>query len=204
MNNHLYLFDQKLREKYPHILGIDEVGRGCVAGPLVVCGLILNPEFYYPLIKDSKQIKSIALRKELKEIILANALHCETIVVSASEVDVLNPKQASRNGMQTIAFKLINHFDLCLTDYEKISGLKKPQINLVKGDNISFSISCASIVAKSIRDKLMQDLDSLYPEFEFNKNQGYLTKQHQIVLQKLKPIQGVHRFSYKPIAKLIK
>ncbi|BAC44807.1 ribonuclease HII [Malacoplasma penetrans HF-2] len=199
MKNKLFDFDNSLREKYKNIIGLDEVGRGCIAGPLVVVGVILNPNFFDDRIKDSKLIKSIELRKELKNLILKNSISYQIEVVNSNIVDQLGPKQASVKGMTKIANGLINDYDLCLTDFEKIKDLEKPQMNLVKGDNTSFTIACASIIAKSTRDDYMEELDNKYPNYLFKNHQGYLTKKHLQLIHQYGPIKEVHRFSYKPI-----
>lgn len=199
-NNKLKKFDNNLYKKYKHILGLDEVGRGCVAGPLVVAGVILKKNFYLDTINDSKKIKSIEKRKELKEIILKNCVDYKIIIYPPEDVDKYNPKYLSKLGMQTIYLELKNKFDLCLTDFEKIEiddGVDKQ--NLVKGDATSFSIACASIVAKSTRDEQINKMNQLYPMFELLNNQGYLTKRHTELLKKFAPIKGLHRFSYKPV-----
>lgn len=197
--NSLYNFDLNLKKKYLKILGIDEVGRGCIAGPLVVCGVILKDDFFDENIKDSKKIKSIHERKKLKNLIIKNSLFYQYEIVNPTTIDKIGPKKASIFGMEKVAKQLFNNYDLCLTDYEKIPNLLKPQINLVKGDDTSFSIACASIVAKSIRDDLMEKINNLYPYFEFSKNQGYLTKRHIQLLNDYGPIKKIHRFSYKPL-----
>ena len=197
--NNLYNFDLNLKKQYSKILGVDEVGRGCIAGPLVVCGVILKDNFYDENIKDSKKIKSIEQRKKLKNLIIKNSLFYLYEIVEPETIDLIGPKKASVLGMTKIANQLINDYDLCLTDYEKIPDLLKTQMNITKGDNTSFSIACASIVAKSIRDDLMEQLHNLYPHFEFNKNQGYSTKRHIELLNKYGAIKKIHRFSYKPM-----
>lgn len=203
MNSKLFDFDNSLREKYKNIIGLDEVGRGCGAGPMVVVGVILDPNFFDKRIKDSKLIKSIELRKELKQLILNNCLYFQIEIINSDVVDQYGPKQSSINGMTKIANELIGHYDLCLTDYEKISNLDKPQMNLVKGDSTSFSIACASIVAKSTRDHCMYELSQKYPQYLFQINQGYLTKKHLELIRQYGVIEGIHRFSYKPIKAII-
>lgn len=202
--NKLKEFDLNLLKEYKRILGIDEVGRGCVAGPLVVVGLILKNDFYDERIQDSKNIKTIKLRKELKDLILKNTISYHIEIVDSLTVDKLNVKKATRQAMNNIATKLINEYDLCLTDFEKIENKSINQINLVKGDATSFSIACASIVAKSTRDDCIEQLHKKYPEYDFLNNQGYLTKKHKEVLQKYPPLKNIHRFSYKPIIEFLK
>lgn len=199
--NNLFLFDDKYHKLNKIILGIDEVGRGCCAGPLVVVGIILKNDFFVNEIKDSKKIKSIEKREQLTNLILKNSISCRIKVFSADEVDFYNPKQVSIRGMELIALTLFNKCDVILTDYEKINVSKN--INITKGDNISYSIACASIVAKSARDKIMARISSKYPDYDFISNQGYCTKKHLNILFKKGPIKKIHRFSYKNISILL-
>lgn len=201
--NKLFEYDHNLRKKYPKILGLDEVGRGCVVGPLIVVGLILKPNYFNSEIKDSKKIKSISKRKILKNEIIENSLFVEAIVFNSHQIDKFNPKQCSKMGMQKISEKLINHFDIVVTDYEKIESLKIKQINLTKGDNLSYTIAAASIVAKSLRDDYLIELDKKYPEYMFIKNQGYLTKQHKNAIEKYGLIPNIYRQSYLPIKSFV-
>lgn len=194
--NKLKEFDFNLLKKYKDILGIDEVGRGCIAGPLVVAGVILNNDFYSDEINDSKTIKKIEKRKELADLIKQNCKYFEILVFDSNFVDLHNPKQTSKIGMNQIAKKLENKFDICLTDFEKIDESIN-QINLTKGDQTSFSIACASILAKSKRDEIISEIHKKYPEYEFLKHQGYLTKKHKEIILKHKPIKNLYRLSYK-------
>ena len=105
--------------------------------------------------------------------------------------------------MEQLINKQQKNIDFCLIDAEKIKQTSIPSLSIIKGDNLSQSIAAASIVAKVIRDCEMEKLDHLYPEYKFSKNKGYGTKEHQIALMKNKPIFNVHRFSYKPIKKIL-
>lgn len=196
MKNNLKEFDNQILKDYKRILGIDEVGRGCIAGPLVVAGVILKNDFFDERIKDSKQIKSINKRKELADLIKQNCLNYEIEIFNADDVDKLNPKKASILGMNKIANKLINNYDICLTDFEKIDQ-NIVQLNLTKGDSKSFTIACASILAKSKRDEIMAELNNKHPNYDFLNNQGYLTTKHKDLISKFGPIKSVHRYSYK-------
>lgn len=200
--NELKKFDLKILEKYKSILAMDEVGRGCIAGPLVVAGVILKNDFFDERINDSKKIKSISFRKELSNLIKNNCLHYEIEVFDSDFVDKMNPKQTSRYGMKKISEKLINLYDICITDYEKIDNPNLNQLNLTKGDQKSFSIACASIIAKSKRDEIMNELNIKYPNYDFLNNQGYGTKKHIEILKKYGALRKVHRFSYKIIKNL--
>lgn len=204
MQNKLYKYDLNLKKQYPNILGIDEVGRGCVAGPLVVVGVILNDGFYDSRIQDSKKIKSISKREELAHLILKNCKKYLIVSYDALYVDLHNPKQSAKNGMLEIAQKLKGYYDVLITDYENIPDETINQINIIKGDDTSFTIACASIVAKSYRDKGMEKLNKKYPQYDFLNNQGYLTNNHKKLIEEHKPIKGVHRFSYKFIKSISK
>lgn len=198
MANKLFDFDQNYRKKFPNILGLDEVGRGCCAGPLVVAGVILKENYFNPLIQDSKKITSIEQRDLIAKDILKNCIDFKIIEFSPKQVDKFNPKQASILGMQKIAEALKGNYQLIISDFEKVKvGNEIQQINLVKGDQTSFSVAAASIVAKSYRDKVMAKIAKKYPYFCFNDNQGYCTKKHKLLIKNYGPIVSVHRFSYK-------
>lgn len=198
--NKLKEFDNNIYKTHKTILGIDEVGRGCIAGPLVVAGVILKKDFFDNQIKDSKKILSIEKRKELSNLIKQNAINYSIKIFEPSFVDDNNPKKTSQLGMLQIAKELIGLYDICITDYEKIS-LNINQLNLTKGDMTSFSVACASIIAKSTRDEIMCLLNKQYPSYDFINNQGYSTKKHMEELKKSGPIKNVHRFSYKNVRK---
>lgn len=187
---------------YKNIAGLDEVGRGCWAGPLVVAICVLPTSYCNSKIKDSKKL-SVYQRNILFEEIIKVALLVDWIIFEPSYVDEHNPKKTSIIGMEQLINKHQKNIDFCLIDAEKIKQTSIPFLSIIKGDNLSQSIAAASIVAKVIRDREMEKLDHLYPEYKFSKNKGYGTKEHQIALMKNKPIFNVHRFSYKPIKKIL-
>ncbi|MCV3754340.1 ribonuclease HII [Ureaplasma zalophigenitalium] len=192
-------FERKYWIENPIILGVDEVGRGCCAGPLVVCAVILPRNYTHPKIRDSKRLTP-EQRLELFRIIQNDALFYHYEFISAQEVDLLNPKKASQIGMQRCvqAIQEQTHIDLVLTDFEPISTSIK-QINLIHGDNLSISIAAASIMAKVIRDEYMIALHALYPDYGFKEHKGYVTKKHSQAIEKHGVLNGVHRLSYKNI-----
>lgn len=187
---------------YKNIAGLDEVGRGCWAGPLVVAICVLPTSYCNSKIKDSKKLSAIQ-RNNLFDEITKVALLVDWIIFDPSYVDKYNPKKTSIIGMETLIKKHQKNIDFCLIDAEKVKETSTPFLSIIKGDNLSQSIAAASIVAKVIRDREMEKLDHLYPEYKFSKNKGYGTKEHQIALMKNKPIFNVHRFSYKPIKKIL-
>lgn len=197
----LYEYDLNLRKNFPNILGIDEVGRGCVAGSLFVVGLILKPEYYNTQVKDSKLIKSIEKRKLLAEEILSNAIHFKFIKIKPKKI--INPKQDTKNAMLTISNNLKGYYDIVLTDYEKIESKEVNQINITKGDSISFTIAAASIVAKHLKDKEVIELNKRFPKYFFINHHGYFTKKHRNVLEKLPILKNVYRENYPVIKKIL-
>lgn len=198
--NDYYSFDRKNLLKSDLVLGIDEVGRGCLAGPLVVCGIILKPNYYNNKIKDSKLLSS-KQRQLLSNDILRNTNSYLILKAPAIKVDQLGIRNCTINLMTKIVNQLGINVKKILVDYEKINDTNYLVNSIVKGDQISYSIAAASIVAKVYRDKLMQRLSLKYPNYHFDKNKGYGTKQHLNFLKQYGPIKNVHRFSYSPIKK---
>ena len=196
-------FENKLYSKgYQNVAGLDEVGRGCWAGPLVVAICVLPINYENLKIKDSKKL-SHKQRESLYLEILEHAIIVDYIVFDPEFVDEHNPKQTSIIGMQMLIDKHKNQLDFCLIDAEKINSCI-PCESIIQGDNKSQSIAAASIVAKVVRDQYMINLSKQFKGYGFELHKGYGTKKHQDALKKLGPIQGVHRFSYKPIKKLLK
>ncbi|WP_338822705.1 ribonuclease HII [Mycoplasmopsis felifaucium] len=182
---------------YKLIAGCDEAGRGCCAGPLVVASVIMDPNYKNDEINDSKKL-SESKRNMLFEEIKKNALGFSIAILDNKKVDDINPKQASKFGMYTCIKQLPLKPDLIITDYEKIEGIDIPQINLVKGDSLSFNVACASILAKVTRDRKMLEYDKIYPKYGFKKHKGYCTKDHTAALLKY-GISPIHRLSYKNV-----
>lgn len=166
--NDYYSFDRKNLLKSDLVLGIDEVGRGCLAGPLVVCGIILKPNYYNSKIKDSKLLSS-KQRQLLSNDILRNTNSYLILKAPAIKVDQLGIRNCTINLMTKIVNQLGINVKKILVDYEKINDTNYLVNSIVKGDQISYSIAAASIVAKVYRDKLMQRLSLKYPNYHFDK-----------------------------------
>ncbi len=176
------------------VIGIDEAGRGPLAGPLVVAGCIL-PVFYdHPEINDSKQL-SEKKREKLYEEILENAIAFEIEIVEPEEIDRLNIYAATKKAMERIAMNLNSSF--VLTDAMPLD-ISKEVTPIIKGDAKSISIAAASILAKVTRDRLMCEYALLYPQYGFEKHKGYGTKQHLSALKQYGPCP-LHRRSYRPV-----
>lgn len=187
---------------YSKIGGLDEAGRGCWAGPLVVALCVLPNDFNNPIIKDSKKL-SEKQRNEAYKLIVKNALYYDVLEISSKEVDCLNPKQASIFGMEYLIKKAKDKIDFALIDAEQIE-CNIPNMSIIKGDQKSINIAAASILAKVTRDRIMYKLEKKFSNFQFGKHKGYGTKLHLEELKLYGPINNIHRFSYKPIKKCLK
>ncbi|QQY78579.1 ribonuclease HII [Mycoplasma mycoides subsp. capri] len=199
------LFDDqiKLDHNITYLSGSDEAGRGCLAGPLVVASVILKPDYFNPLIKDSKKLNP-KTRQLLFDEIIKNCLDYQIIVISSKQVDELNPLQASLLGFKTTINNLKITPDLGLIDGNQNINLENIKtLSIIKGDDKSFSIACSSILAKVTRDKILDEYDQIYPNYGFKSHKGYCTKQHLLAIQKY-GILDIHRKSYKPIKKISK
>ncbi len=179
------------------IIGIDEAGRGPIAGPLVVCGVVLPVGYENDEIYDSKSI-SEKQRIKLFELIKDIALDYKIKIVSIEEIDSLNIYQATKKAMYEIASELDG--EIVLTDAMSLNVNNKKVLSVIKGDTKSINIAAASILAKVTRDKIMCEYDSEYPEYGFKKNKGYPTKAHLEALDKY-GVLDIHRKSYGPVLK---
>lgn len=191
-------YENEFRRKgYKNILGIDEAGRGPLAGPLVVAGVMLPEGFDHEEINDSKQI-SDKKRRELFNIIKENAIEIVVNVVDVETIDKLNILRATKEGMQEIVRTVGNKCDAVFVDAVKLDDMGKPVLSLIKGDALSRSIAAASIIAKVTRDDIMEELDKEFPMYDFKNNKGYGTKKHLLALEKY-GITKHHRLSYAPV-----
>ncbi len=176
------------------VIGIDEAGRGPLAGPLVVAGVVFPTGYDTGDIYDSKKL-SAKKRDELYDLILKDALYYNIQIVNEKTIDELNILQATRSAMTKIAIDA--NVDVVLTDAMKLY-IDKDVIDIIKGDQKSGSIAAGSILAKVTRDRIMEELDKIYPEYDFKKNKGYPTADHLAALKQYGPTK-IHRFSYRPV-----
>lgn len=180
------------------VAGIDEVGRGCMAGPLVVVGLVLPINYDNPMINDSKTL-SAKKREQLYDEIIEVALQIEVEVINEKTIDEVNIYQATKHAMEAITERM--DADAILIDAMPISSDKDVQ-SIIKGDLKSISIAAASIVAKVIRDEIMEYLDVSYPHYGFKNHKGYVTKAHKEAM-KMYGITSFHRKSFKPVSEYL-
>lgn len=181
------------------ICGVDEVGRGTLAGPVVASAVILSSNYKIDGLKDSKKLTS-RMRKKLSKIIQKNALSIGIGIIDAPIIDKINIRQATLMAMSNSVKDLSVIPDLVLIDGIDKIKIPYPQKNIIGGDSKEDSIMAASIIAKVERDKLMDVYAIKYPDFGFEKNKGYGTKFHLNALTIKKPTP-IHRMTFKPLKK---
>ena len=192
-----YKFDEAYESP---IIGVDEVGRGPLAGPVISAAIILNKEIIPEGINDSKKLS------KKKRIIINEQLilhHSYAIgVATVEEIDKINILQASLLSMKRAILGLNIAPKSILVDGNKLPDLEYKMYPIVKGDSKSVSIAAASIIAKVYRDKLMEDLSIQYPGYYWEKNSGYGTKQHLLALNNL-GVTPIHRKTFAPIYNML-
>lgn len=191
---------------YQLIYAVDEVGMGCLAGPVVVCAVAITNSFYNKHHKKLKWLReSKLLLPKQREIFSAELLKEKDLVYALASanpktIDKLNIYQASRLAMRNAIKKIKPQYNLksiiLIDGNKKIPGLKGEQVAIVKGDRKVFAISCASIIAKVYRDKMMMRYAKKYPGYGFERHKGYGTKYHQAQLIFLGP-SDIHRKSFR-------
>jgi len=200
---------ERSAQGFKRIVGIDEVGRGPLAGPVVAAAVVLRAEYSHPEIKDSKLL-SVKQRQSLVPLIQENAIDWAIGTVEADEIDQLNIHQASLLAMVKAIANLSVKPDCMLIDGNQsippalfrigdfTAGIKLYQKAIIKGDRLCLSIAAASIVAKVARDGIMLEYDKLYPEYGFAEHKGYGCDEHFDALRRYGP-SPIHRHSFKPV-----
>ncbi len=194
-NNPLKNFDVSfLNGKTKTIAGVDEAGRGPLAGPVVAAAVIFDNDVEIPGVKDSKKL-SEKKRESLFDEIIRNSLSYGIGIVYQREIDEINILQATLKAMASAVSQLKNKPDLILVDGNKTFETETEIKPIIKGDAKSFSIAAASIIAKVTRDRIMQIFALDYPEYDWHKNKGYGTKQHIEAIKKFGATE-IHRKSF--------
>jgi ribonuclease HII len=179
------------------IAGIDEVGRGSLAGPVIAAAVILDRRSEVGGVDDSKLLPP-ARRAWIARRVLAEAVAVGIGSASAEEVDRINVLRATLRAMRRAVEALPREADFLLLDAARIEEIPVPQVSLIKGDRLSFSIAAASIVAKVIRDRVMDHYAAAYPAFRFESNRGYGTAAHLDALSRLGPC-SIHRVTFRGV-----
>jgi ribonuclease HII len=182
------------------LCGIDEVGRGTLAGPVVACALILKPKTNLEGIKDSKKLTP-GKREELFNKILENSVSVGIGIVEPIVIDRVNILNATYEAMRRAIITLKVFPEFFIIDGFKLPFLPFSQKGIIKGDERSITIGATSIVAKVIRDRIMEMYDLIYPEYKFSNNKGYGTKEHIEAIKKFGPCE-IHRKTFRPVSQI--
>ncbi len=186
---------------YSLLAGVDEVGRGCLAGPVFAGAVMLPAEIRIPHLNDSKKLTP-KIREQVSDIILREALAFCISIVSVEEIDRINILRASLKAMQLAIQGLRLLPELVLVDGHQAVDLPMPQKNLVGGDGRCASIAAASVIAKVARDRFMSEQEKIFPAFCFSRHKGYGTAQHLKELEENGPTL-LHRRSFTPVRELV-
>lgn len=199
----MFIYENNLRDKGCQLIaGVDEAGRGPLAGPVAIGACILPKDCFLEKLNDSKKL-SEKQRDLLYEKITACAIAWKVVFVSEEEIDTKNIYQATVDGMYQAIEGLSVHPDGVLIDAVPLNQLNVPNESLIKGDAKSASIAAASILAKVSRDRLMMQYDKEYPMYGFAKHKGYGTAEHVDAIQKYGACP-IHRKTFEPIASLVR
>jgi ribonuclease HII len=197
--------EDKLKSQgYELIAGIDEVGRGALAGPVVASAVILPYPANLPwfgLVRDSKELNS-KKRESLFDLINKEAIAVGIGIVPTQVIDSMNIFKATKLAMMQAVEKLSIQPSFLLIDRLGLSQCPIPQRGITRGDKLCLSIACASIIAKVTRDRIMEELDIIYPGYGFAQHKGYGTRKHIFCLQKLGP-SPIHRLYFAPVRNIV-
>ena len=199
-NVNLYEIEEKLYDQgYQYVCGVDEAGRGPIAGPVCVCACIMPPFLRIDGVNDSKQL-SEKKRDELYKIIIKEAIAYKIVMLNEEEIDKDNIYNVTKKGMLMAIEGLKVKPDMVLIDQMPLNELEIKHESIVHGDALSASIACASILAKVTRDEYMAKMDLKYPNYGFKHHKGYCTKMHMEALEKYGPCK-IHRKTFYPVSK---
>ncbi len=188
------------RAGFGRIVGVDEAGRGPLAGPVVAAAIVLAKDVPRG-IADSKKL-NYEQRLILAQALSASAVDIGIGIVSPSTIDCINILQATRLAMRQAIQSLRVTFDCVLVDGDSLPEVQTPVIGVIKGDAICQSIAAASIIAKVVRDRLMESMDQVYPRYNFKSNKGYGTREHIEALRRYGPSR-IHRYSFEPVCRIL-
>lgn len=196
----MWEFERATRvQGFARVAGVDEAGRGPLAGPITAAAVILLEEV--PGLNDSKQLTEMQ-RETLFEVLMSGVAVYGIACLSAEEVDRIGIQAANYGAMATAVSQLIPEADYLLVDGFALPGVRQPVLKLIKGDARSASIAAASILAKVTRDRMMVALDAQYPEYGFARHKGYGTREHLDALEKYGPCPA-HRRSFAPLSEKV-
>lgn len=188
----LKVYDESFGKR---VLGIDEAGRGPLLGPVVVAGVIMKEDSNILGVRDSKKLTD-KKRKELYDKILEDVKYYDIQIIDSNTIDEINILEATKKGTEKIIYNLKDNADIVLLDaLNKINTYGLESKSIVKGDDTSYSIACASIIAKVTRDNMMDIYDEMYPEYGIKSHKGYGTKKHYEAIKEY-GVLDIHRKSF--------
>jgi ribonuclease HII len=193
-----YEEDLRASDRARLIAGVDEAGRGPLAGPVVAAAVILPEDFTHPLLNDSKRLSARQRERIYDELTANPAIIWSCALVEPREIDRMNILRATNKAMRQAVRTLALLPDHALLDGLPIVPFPVPSTAIVKGDTLSMSIAAASIIAKVTRDRLMVKFDADYPGYGFAQHKGYPTTSHRDTLARVGPCP-IHRFSFRPV-----
>jgi len=179
------------------IAGVDEAGRGSLAGPVVAAAVIVDPRCAIPGVDDSKCLDA-ACRERLAAAIRRSALAWAVVPIPPDVIDRINILEATRQAMRQSLARLSPSPDIAVIDAVALAGLAIPFLPLIRGDSVSYAVACASILAKVERDRMMVELDGRYPQYGFASHKGYSVPEHLRALEAYGPCPE-HRLTYAPV-----
>lgn len=189
------------KQGYVRIAGIDEAGRGPLAGPVSVAAVILPEGFRHKVLTDSKQLNEEKRELIYEELTRTEGVHWHVVLVEVEEIDRINILRATHMGMRRAVAGLVHPPEAVLIDGLRVPDFPLPQEALVKGDARSFSIAAASVIAKVTRDRYMHAAAAHHPEYGFERHKGYGTPEHLEALRRHGPCP-LHRRSFAPVSQL--
>lgn len=207
MNNHRPTFaeEKRLRSQgYTLVAGVDEVGRGALIGPVVAAAVIMPGTVkggWRDKVRDSKQL-SPAMREVLYDYIMDTGIAVGTGEASHEIIDRQGIVKATYIAMKSAIKTLKKQPQFVLIDYLRLPGIRIPQKGITNGDSLCFSIACASIIAKVTRDRMVVEMDSVYPGYGLTRHKGYGTKEHLECLHRMGPCPA-HRKSFRPVSEVV-
>jgi ribonuclease HII len=184
------------RVGFVHVAGVDEVGRGCLAGPVVAAAVVLHPDRHISGVCDSKLVRA-SERERLYDCIVRDAIAWAVAGADPDEIDRINIHQASLRAMQRAILSLVPLPDFVLVDAFRVPGLPMAQRGVLHGDRRCSAIAAASIVAKVVRDREMRQLHGVDPRYGFDRHKGYATREHLEALSRF-GYSDAHRRSFRP------
>jgi ribonuclease HII len=188
---------------FHHIAGVDEAGRGPLAGPVVASAVILPKDFLLEDLNDSKKIRPKRRKELFEELTQSPEIHFGIGIMDAKTIDRINILQATLLAMQEALRQIENLADFVLVDGNQLPKILLPHRGLVGGDALSISIAAASVIAKETRDRIMDEYHRKWPQYGFDQHKGYGTEKHISLLREHGPCE-IHRLTFEPVKSLVK